>query len=96
MTTTTYVQDPQAKLDYTFDWTAQLAANGAATIASATVVASSGAVVSNVTTASSTVTYRLAVSLVATVPSWVSVVNHVVLSTGEEDERTMRVQITNR
>jgi hypothetical protein len=30
------------------------------------------------------------------VPSIVDVTNHVILDTGEEDERTMRVHVTNR
>jgi phenylalanyl-tRNA synthetase beta subunit len=92
----TYIQDPSARLDYTFDWSAQLAANGTAQISSATVVATGGAVVSNLTVASPTVTFRLATNGVTSVPSIVDVTNHVILDTGEEDERTMRVHVTNR
>lgn len=44
-----YVKDPDAKLDYGFDWTAELAEHGDDSITSATVVASpAGLTVSDV------------------------------------------------
>lgn len=91
----TYTQDVSAVLDYTQDWSAILTANGGATISSCTVTATGGATVtkSNTTTA---VTYRLTTAAVTPVPSVVDVVVHVVLSTGEQDERTDHVQVTNR
>lgn len=88
-----FVQDSSAVLDYTFDWSEQLAANGAANISTATVLATGGAAISNKTVVSPTVTFRLNTTTVSTVPSTIDVTNHVVLSTGEEDERTFRVVV---
>jgi len=92
---TDYLQDPSAILDYTKDWSAELALNGGATITDATVTADGGATVTKSFT-DTVVTYRLTTAGVSVVPSYVNVVIHIVLSTGEEDERTDRVQVTNR
>jgi hypothetical protein len=90
-----YVQDTSAVLDYTQDWGPILAANGGATITSCTVTPTNSATTtkSNTTT---TVTYRLTTAAVTNVPANVDVVVHVVLSTGEQDERTDHVSVTSR
>lgn len=93
---TTYSQDPAAILDYAVDWSAELTANGSATISSCTVTGPATVTITSATHTTTAVTFRLAVAGVTTVPSVVSIVVHVVLSTGEEDERTVRVQVTNR
>jgi hypothetical protein len=96
----TYTQDVSAILDYTQDWGPILAANGGATIASCTVtpaVVAPGTGTPSVTKSNTTttVTYRLTTAGLST-PSMVDVVVHVTLSTGEQDERTDHVQVTNR
>lgn len=90
-----YSQDPTAKLDYTQNWAPQLAANGGATIASHTVSATGGATILQSSRTTTTVTYRLVTSGVTTVPSEINATVHVVLSTGEEDEHTDTIQVTN-
>lgn len=98
---TTYVQDLSAKLDYTQDWSQMLTANGGATIASCTVTAAvvapgGGTATVTKSNTTTTVTYRLTTSAVTGIPCTVDVVVHIVLSTGEEDERTDHIQVTSR
>lgn len=88
-------QDPTAIRDWTEDWTSSL---GAATISTATVTAPvipTGASIVASSNTTTSVTFRLNVSGVAA-PAWVGVKIHIVMSTGEEDQRTFWVQVTNR
>lgn len=90
----THKQDPSAILDWSMDWTAQLAANGGATISSATVVCSNEhADVSDISHNNTVVTWRLAVEGITTGALTHTV--HVVLSTGEQDERDMTITVAN-
>jgi hypothetical protein len=85
-------QDPQAKLDHTVDWSADLSAG--VTITSATVICPTpGVTITGPVHDDSTVTFRLG-PCALTQSTWIDCIVHIVLSTGEEDERTLRVQIT--
>lgn len=96
MTTQTLIapdpQDPQAKLDHTVDWSAYLSAG--VTITGATVICpTAGVTITGPTFDDTTVTFRLGPCSITT-PVWIDCIVHVVLSDGEEDERSLRVQIT--
>lgn len=88
-------QDLNATLNWTFDWTDDLAANGSPTITAAAVTTdNAGAVVTGGTTpVGATVTCRLACP---TVPlgTLVALTCHVTLSTGEQDYKTHHITIT--
>lgn len=89
-------QDPAAKLDWTFDWSEILEVNGSPTISSATATTDiTGAVVTGTAHDATKVTCVLACP---TVPlgTVVGLTTHIVLSSGEEDERTHHIEITNR
>lgn len=87
------VQDPNAILTWTFDWAAELAANGNATITGATVVTDvAGATVTAQANTTTTVTCKLACP---TVPlgTLVALTAHVTLSTAEQDFKTHHITI---
>lgn len=86
-------QDYAAKRKYTIDWTADL---GSALISSQTVTGPTGAVISSITRdgTNKKVTFLLA-STGITTPTVLPIVCHIVMDDGEEDEKTMNIQVTN-
>lgn len=90
----TWTKDPQAKLPYTLDWAqwlSQLA--GAVTITSSTWTVQVGITKDSDTNTSLTTTVRLSGG---TIGVDYEVTNHVVLSDGSEDERTILIQVRER
>lgn len=97
-TTEGATQDVDAKLDYTVSWATDLTANGSATISSATVTCTNADVTISdvtVTDTNTSVTWRLDTTSVTGAPVYIECLVHVVLSTDEEDERTLKVLVTN-
>ncbi len=86
-----FVKDPDAVLDYTFDWTRWLASDE--TISTSTVTVSAG-----LTKNSDSKTTKM-------VTAWVSggasgqpytITSHIVTNQGRTDERTITIRVTNR
>ncbi len=84
-------KDPAEILDYSLDYTAWL--TGAETVASATVTAPTGITVSAPTVASPKVTVRITGG---TLDTPYLIVWHAVTSTGQEPERTLRLDVRDR
>lgn len=84
------IKDPQAKLDYKWDWTAWLAGD---TIASATVTGPDGITISDVSHDTTTVTAWVAGG---TLKTRYGLVCHVVTAGGREDDRTLTLQIEDK
>jgi len=88
-------QDFAAKITYLDDWTKHLAAAGR-TIASATVTATGGAVVTGTTTTTTGVRFRLDTTAVAaTAPTTITVTTTATLDNGDIDLRHYSIQVTN-
>ena len=85
-----FVKDPDAVLDYEWDWAAWL---GADTIASHTVTASAGLTVDSTEATDTAVTVWLSGG---TVGQTYSVTCHVVTAAGREDDRTVTVTVMER
>lgn len=86
-----YVMDPQAVLDFAFDWSGWLA--GAETIIAQTVVATAGLTVATVTQSTGVVTAWLSAG---TVDTTVTVTCHITTSAGRQDDRSIYVTVLNR
>lgn len=87
-------QDPGASVTYNDDWTAHLAKVGR-TISTATVTASDGAVVTNKTSTTTGVMFRLAVNAVTGTPKDITTTTTVTLDNGDVDVRHHTIQVTN-
>lgn len=87
----TFLHDPQAVLDYTFDWSTWL--GDGETITATTVTGETGITVGVVTNDASTVTAWLSGGTAGT--SY-RVVCHVTTSDGRQDDRTLRLSVTER
>ena len=85
-----FVKDPDAVLDYEWDWSAWL---GTDTIASHTVTASAGLTVDSTEATDTAVTVWLSGG---TVGQTYSVTCHVVTAAGREDDRTVTVTVMER
>lgn len=87
-------QDPNATLNWTFDWTDELAENGNPTITASVVTTDNvAAVVTGGTSpVGATVTCRLACPTV-TLGTLVALTCHVTLSSGEQDYKTHHITI---
>lgn len=86
----TFVKDPDAVLDYEWDWSAWL---GADTIADHTVVAAAGLTVDSSTATSTAVTAWLSGGSVGA--SYL-VTCHVVTAAGREDDRSLQIVVEER
>lgn len=86
MAVATHVKDPNAKLDYALDWTAYLA--GADTIASAAWTVPAG--LTKVSEANTTTTTTVRISG-GTAGTEYTVTCHIVLASGQEDERSITI-----
>lgn len=89
----TYIKDPDAVLDYKFDWSSWLASGD--TISTATVTASSGLTVdsSSITDTNTTVTAWLSGGTAGTK---YAVTCHIVTAQDREDDRTVSVLVQER
>ena len=85
-----FVKDPDAVLDYEWDWSAWL---GTDTIASHTVTAATGLTVDSSTATSTAVTAWLSGGSVG---ASYAVTCHVVTAAGREDDRTVTVTVMER
>jgi hypothetical protein len=85
-----YIQDPDAVLDYQFDWADWL---GADTIASHTVTAATGLTVDSSTATSTAVRVWLSGGSVG---ASYAVTCHVVTAAGREDDRTVTITVQER
>ena len=85
-----FVKDPNAVLDYEWDWSAWL---GTDTIASHTVTAATGLTVDSTEATDTAVTVWLSGG---TVGQTYSVTCHVVTAAGREDDRTVTVTVMER
>ena len=87
----TYVKDPDAVLDYGFDWSAWLAAGE-------TIATSTWTVPVGLTNESESNTDTLSVVWLSggTDRQTYQVVNHIVTSQGREDDRTLKIKIKDR
>ena len=85
-----FVKDPNAVLDYEWDWSAWL---GTDTIASHTVTAATGLTVDSSTATSTAVTAWLSGGSVG---QSYAVTCHVVTAAGREDDRTVTVTVMER
>lgn len=87
-----YIHDPNAKLDYSWSWTAWLAAGE--TITSQTVTGPVGVTITGVVQTGGVVTAWV----VAPGPftDVVRIVCHIVTSAGREDDRTAKLTVTDR
>lgn len=88
---TAYIKDPQAVLDYAFNWTAWLAAGE--TITSHTITADPGITVNSHTESGGTVTAWLAGGAVGTV---YCITCEIVTSGGRTDDRSIEVSVEQR
>jgi hypothetical protein len=87
---TTFIKDPSAVLDYSFDWSAWLAEGE--TISTATITAT-GLTVSSQSILNGVVTFWLSGGIAGT---GYSVSCLVVTSAGRTDERTIKIECDNR
>lgn len=85
------VKDPDAVLQYTFDWTAWL--TGSETLTDATVTADTGLDVSAVTNDTTAVTFTLSGG---TVGERYKVVCHITTSAGQQNDDTLVVDVRDR
>ena len=85
-----FVKDPNAVLDYEWDWSAWL---GTDTIASHTVTAATGLTVDSSTATSTAVTAWLSGGSVG---ASYAVTCHVVTAAGREDDRTVTITVQER
>lgn len=86
-----FKKDPDAVLDYAFDWSSWLATGE--TISSHTVTVSSGLTKDSDSESSGIVTVWLSGGTAGT---WYTVACEIVTSAARTDERTMRIQVQNR
>lgn len=86
-----YMLDPNANLDFSFDWTAWLATNE--TITAQTVTATPGATVNTVSQTAGIVTYWLTAGNNG---STVTVTCHITTSAGRQDDRSVSVVVRQR
>lgn len=89
----TFIKDPQAVLDYAFDWSAWLAADETITTATVTVPTPSTLTVNGSTHTDSVVTAWLGGGTVA---MNYPVTCHITTSQGRQDDRTIGVKIQER
>ena len=87
---TTRIHDPQAVLDYKFDWSRWLEPEEQITSAT---LAASGVTIGSHQVAVAAVTAWVSGGVVGTTAR---ITCHIVTSQGREDDRTMRLLITNR
>lgn len=87
---TTRIHDPQAVLDYRFDWTSWLEPDEQITSA---ILAATGVTLGSHQVAATTVTAWVSGGTHGTLAT---ITCHIVTSQGREDDRTMRLLITNR
>ena len=85
------VQDPQAVIQRTFDWTSWL--SDGETITTATVTADTGFTVANVTHDDTTVTFT---GSGGTAGQRYKITCHVVTTAGEENDKTLTIDIADR
>ena len=83
-----YVKDPNAKLDYTLDWSTYL--GGSDTISSAMWTVSSG--LTKVSESNTTTTTSVRISG-GTAGNEETATCHIVLASGQEDERTIAISV---
>ena len=94
MTTAPFIHDPDARLDYAFDWSAWLDSDDSETIASYTVAVASGDVTIDTDSEDAgVVTVWLEDGTAST---RAKVTCHIVTSVGREDDRTMTLSIRQR
>jgi len=86
-----YIKDPQAILDFGFDWSPWLATGE--TITASTITASTGITVDSETFTGTAVTYWLSGG---TLDTEYTIINHITTSAGRQDDRTDVVAIRNR
>ena len=87
-----FVEDPDALLDYEWDWAAWL---GADTIASHTVTAAAGLTVVSSSATSTAVTAWLRINGGSVGASY-AVTCHIVTAAGREDDRTLTITVQER
>ena len=86
-----YIKDPQAMLDYVFDWEPWLATGE--TITASTITATTGITVDSDTFTNTAVTYWLSGG---TLNARYTIINHITTSAGRQDDRTDSVTIHDR
>lgn len=87
-----WIKDPQAKLDYGFDWSAWLQ-DGETIISQEVTVAEEGITISDVSSADGAVTFWLSGGVHG---QWYHINCHIVTSAGREDDRTKSIQVIER
>lgn len=87
---TTFIHDPDAVLDYIWDWTAWLDSD---TISTATTTADTGITVDSTTNTTTTATVTLSGG---TAGENYDVTVHITTAAGLEDDRTIRIQVRER
>jgi hypothetical protein len=85
----TFIKDPDAVLDYVFDWSSWL---GTDTISVSAWTADSGLTVDSSTNTTTTATVWLSGGTAGEV---YEVVNHITTAAGREDDRTMKIKVKN-
>lgn len=91
----TYIKDPQARLDYGFDWSAWLASGETITTSTWSITLAPDAVLtiaSSTNDASTTTIWASA----GTLGEDYKITNHVVSSAGREDDRTHLLKVRER
>lgn len=88
---TSFTKDPQATLDYLFDWSSWLAA--AETITASTVTTTTGITVQSSSNTTTTATVWLTGGTLGTA---CQVTNHITTNAGRQDDRTITVTIRDR
>lgn len=88
---TSYTKDPQATLDYLFDWSGWLATGE--TITASTMTATTGITVQSASFTTTTATVWLAGGTLGTA---YQVTNHVTTNAGRQDDRTITITIRDR
>lgn len=86
-----YVQDPNAVLDYVFDWSGWLAASE--TISTSTVTVGTGLTENSESNTTTKATVWLSGGTAGTT---YSVTNKIVTNQGRTDERTIQIRVENR
>lgn len=86
-----YTKDPDAVLDFMFDWSLWL--SGGETITASTMTASAGI---NIDSSSNTTIRATAWLSGGTAGFPYTVTNHITTSLGRQDDRTITVRVTNR
>jgi hypothetical protein len=89
-----FVLDPNAVLDFAFDWTEWLA--DGETITAFTVTAATGVTVQSSTRTGGVVTAWLSGGVLPATPRLYPVTCHITTNEGRQDDRTIRVDVRNR